>query len=808
MTSHFLKLSFRNLFRRKFSTLANILGLAIGFTGFIAILIYVLEERSYDRHIPERENIYRVVHNTFNKDRKMIILSALFHEHLERIPEIKSTARIFGHQVAGTMRSEKTEVLEQKMIIADAPFLGMFGYELEKGTLESFRNNPTGIVMSQDAAQKYFGDKDPMGEVLNFRDRVDFTVVGILKERPGKSHLDFDLVANFEGMRQLNTHMFTHWGNHSTTYYVKLQEDANPNDAGEKIFDLYDEVRGTTFGEKGHFMYLQPLNTIYLESSGIESSSFMLAGNATTLYILSVAAIMILLLACVNYINLTTAQATRRAREVGVRKVLGAGRKQLLRYFLSESLLLCVIAFLVSLVLLEMFLPVFFGIVETSLQMDYLGTGNLWIWLPGIVILVALLAGLYPGAVMSGFQPLDVLKGSTALISRKVQSGLNANLRYRQILLVLQITISVALVLASTFIVRQNQFAMQDTGFEKENLIVIHNPSFPEVNQNYHRLKNTLETYPFITAVSGGAHVPTETVGNQGHLSLLGQASDQSQPVYFAPVDFGYFEALQTKVLQGRTFDKSFAMDSTTHVVLNESAARALGLNNPVGEVISGFWDGTNKKVIGMVEDMNFQSVHNKVQPTAFFLNYEFRDYGPASQRILVRFRHNNISEVTEAIEKAWKENMPGSAVSYFFMDQQYEKLYQSELQTAGMGSIFSFLAILLAIMGLWGTTAYVLNSRRKEFGIRKVLGASSLRLAKMISLEFTVMAFISSVIAWGVVYYFIDGWLENFVYSIRISFLPFVVTAMVAWALCMLIVNTIVFNEARHNPVKALKHE
>ncbi len=808
MTGHFLKLGFRNLLRRKFSSLVNILGLAIGFTGFIAISLYVLEERAYDRYHPERENVYRIVHNTFNKDRQMLVLSALFHEHLEGIPEIERVTRVLSYSMSGIVQVGETELMERKLIIADAEFFPLLGFELQEGSLESFAENPYGIILSTNAAQKYFGDSNPIGQVLKYSNMIDFTVEGVLKESPGKSHMDFELVANFEAMRNVNDHMFTHWGNHSTVYYMQLRADADPELTGKKIFDLYDEVRGTTFRERGFYMYLQPLGKMYLASSGIETSAFMLTGNATTLYIFSVSAVLIILLACVNYVNLTTARATQRAREVGMRKVLGAGRKQLMQLFLSESLLLCLLSFVLSLGLLEIFLPYFSEVIGTQLEMSYTGMGAFWLWLLSIVIVVALLSGFYPGIVMSGFRPLEVLKGSTALISRRVQSGLNLNLRYRQLLIIVQITISVGLVLASTLIIRQNHFAMKEPGFEKENLIVIFNRQSSDINQNYHRLKNTLETYPFIVSVSGGAHVPTESVGNQGQLRLTHQGPEEAQPISFAPVDFGYFETLGARLLEGRVFDPSYSTDSVKHVVLNQSAARALGLTDPVGAVLRGFWYDDDKQVIGLLEDMHFQSVHNRVQPTAFFMNYEFREFGPGTLRMLVRFRHDNLREVVETIENAWEETNPGYAVSYFFMDERYDSLYQNELQTAGMGKLFSYFAIILAVLGLWGTTAYVLNAKRKEFGIRKVLGASSSRLSRMISLEFSLLVLVSNLIAWPMVYFFIDNWLDSFVYRTQIHFLPFLIVGVLAWALCMIIVNTIAINEARRNPIETLKYE
>jgi putative ABC transport system permease protein len=808
MTGHFLKLSIRNILRKKFSSLVNILGLAIGFMGFIAISLYVMEERSYEKYHPDRDNIYRIVHNTFNKDRSVLMLPVLFHEHLEGVPEIERTVRILSYTMGGNYRVGDVELLERNVLYADVNFFEMFGFELAHGSLQTFEENPNSLILTPAAAQRYFGDENPIGQIINSNNHIDLTVAGVLNESPFNSHLDFDMVANFEGMRNINSHMFTAWGNHSTVYYLKLRNGADPLLAGQKIFDLYDDVRGLKLRENGHFMHLQPLSEVYLHSAGIESSSYMKTGSATTLYIFSVSAILIILLACVNYINLTTARATQRAREVGVRKVLGAGRNELMKQFLGESLLICLLAFALSLVLLELFLPWFSELIGTKISMNYTGMGYFWPVLLAVVLIVALFSGFYPGVVMSGFQPLDVLKGSTALISRKVQSGLNLNLRYRQLLIMVQIAISVGLVLASVLIVRQNHFAMRSPGFEKENLIVVMIPQTMNINQNYHRLKNALEGYPFIVSISGGAHVPTESVGNLGRLRLSDQDPENVQPVYFCPVDFGYFETLGARMLHGREFDVSYSTDSVNHVVLNQSAVQALGITDPVGQVIKGFWDGVDKQVIGVVEDIHFQSVHNTVQPTAYFLSYIYHYYGPATQKMLVRFRHNNLSEVVDAVEKAWEDSFSGYVTSYYFMDQRYDNLYQKELQTAGMGKLFSYFAIILAVLGLWGTTAYVLNAKRKEFGIRKVLGASSLRLARMISLEFTILVIIASLIALPLVYFFIDNWLDNFVYRTQIHYFPFLLIAWLAWLLCMVIVNTIAFYEARRNPVETLKYE
>lgn len=808
MTGHFLKLSFRNLFRRKLSSLVNIVGLAIGFTGFIAISLYVIEERSYDSYHPDSENIYRIVHNTFSKDRKVLMISVLFHEHLERIPEIESTVRVLSYSMGGDFRTDEVELHERNVIYADVSFFDMFGFGLAHGSLQTFADNPNSIILTRTAAHRYFGDENPIGQTITYSNFVDLTVAGILDDISFNSHLTFDMVVNFEGMRNMNSHMFTEWGNHSTVYYLKLRSDADPFLTGQKIFDLYDEVRGTKFRENDHIMYLQSLRDVYLHSAGIESSSFMKTGNANTLHIFSVSAILIILLACVNYINLTTAKATSRAREVGMRKVLGAGQGELMKQFLGESLLLCLLAFALSLGLLELFLPYFSDIIGTDISIKYLDSGYFWPVLLMVVIGVAFFSGLYPGIVMSGFQPLDVLKGSAVLISRKVQSGMNLNLRYRQLLIIVQIAISVGLVLASILIVRQNHFAMRSPGFDKENLIVIMLPQTAEINQNYHRLKNALESYPFIVGISGGAHVPAESAGNLGRLRLTDQEPDEAQPVYFCPVDFGYFKTLGATILQGREFDVSYSTDSVNHVVLNQSAVNAMGLTNPVGKTIRGFWDDVDKQVIGVVEDIHFQSVHNTVQPMAYFMNYVFYYYGPATMKMLVRFNHNNLTEVVEAVEKAWSESIPGYVASYFFMDQRYDNLYQNELQTAGMSRLFSYFAIILAVLGLWGTTAYVVNAKRKEFGIRKVLGASSMHLANMISIEFTIMAVVANMIVWPIVYYFIDNWLDNFVYRTPIHFFPFLLVGLMAWLLCMVIVNTIALNEARRNPVETLKYE
>ncbi len=813
-TMVFLKLTFRQMLRQKYSTLINILGLSIGIGSFIIIALYVYNESIYDRFHENKDKIYRVTSNVFNPDFESAQLPARFYEHLrDEIPEVEKLTRVFRTNSTFILEYQENKVRTQSDVYVDPDFLEMFSFTLLSGTLYDFAENPQAAFLTKDFAERLFQGEDPVGKPFLFYfpggGTNEFMVAGIVDNVPEHSHLQFEVVYNIESMRSINTHMFESWGNHSSTYYVMPRDDADIAGLPAKIQNLFGTVSHESFLSDIFAFHLQPLEDIYLGSSHIRAVPTVESGSRSTIYIFSVSAVLILLLACLNYINLSSAKSVMRSREVGVRKVLGASRGKLVGSFLAESFVMSFIALIVGVAFAELFIPRFNLLSGNDIALADGWPGLLLLVLPGLWIMVSLLSGTYPAFVLSRFNPVVVLKGHAfAENALKFKGG--SGLRLRQLLIVVQFAISIGLIVSSLVLYQQTSHAMRHSGFEKESLIVVRNEMNPQMRRVYEAFRNEMEQYPFITHVSSGTHAPTDRKGNQGMLRQPHQPADENRRIYFSPIDYGYFETLGATMRSGRTFDMNFATDSTEAVILNEAAARDLDLMDSIGVTLRGFWDDhPEKKLVGIVEDIHYQSVHQEVLPTAFFILHETVYQPPASYNMLVRFNTRNITGVTDAVEQAWSNASTGSnAASWYFMDERYENLYRSELQTASLSRIMTLLAILIACMGLVGTAFYVMESRRKEFGVRKVLGASVLNLTNLVSKEFSLLIVLSCLIAWPLSFYFMDQWLNNFAYRIDLSPWFFISAGLGGLILALVVVNALTFSHARRNILDSLKYE
>lgn len=812
MLLNFFKLTLRNLLRNRFSTIVNLLGLALGFATFILIALYVYDENQYDKFHEKGDRIFRLYHNTFNPERQMTNLPALLYDPLvEGLPEAEAIVRIFGDHTKSVFEHNEKRFRQERIFFADPSFFDIFSFGIEKGSIDFFRENIQSILITPAVAEKFFEDENPVGQTLRYSDALDLVVAGILKEPPVLSHLQFEVIINLEARRQFSAHMFENWGNYSSHYYFLLRPDANPEEVADKALGLFTEARGANFQSENVRLWLQPLKEVYLGSGRIETSGFGVgSGNPSTVAIFAISSILILLLACFNYVNLATAKAVSRAREVGMRKVLGANRKNLTWYFLSESFVLVFVALVFGVALAELAVPLFAQMTGKQVSLGMISPVFLITGLLFLLMIVGFISGLYPAFVMSRFEPVKVLKGSTAISGQQMRNMLGINLRMRQVLLILQFAVSIGLVVGSLVILGQTRHALNNAGFKKEAIIIVRNNWSPEMINVYNRFRNEMSQYPFVDAISTGLHVPGEHIGNQGYLRQPDQTREEAQLTVFASVDYNYFDVLGAKIIEGRNFDAQMATDSSEAVILNQSAVRALGLEDPVGTMITGFWDTQNrtKRIIGVVEDIHFLSMHQPVLPTAFLFWFYYRDYSPASHQFMVKINSASLVEPVETIKKVWGDIVPSHPIDFYFLEERYENMYRAEIQTGNSARVFTILALLIACMGLLGTTAYIMEARKKEFGIRKVLGASVFRLTRMISFEFSILVLLSVIIAWPVTYYFLSRWLDNFVYRINLSHWFFIAAGLACWLLAMITINILAYNQARKNPVEALKYE
>ncbi len=805
-----LKLTFRHLIRQKFSALINILGLSLGIGSFILISLYVYDGYRYDLFHEKGDRIYRLNSNTFNPEERSAQMPARFFSHVEEeIPEIEKAVRLFSTNSPTTLSHGEHSVVASRDLYVDPSFLEIFSFEILSGSLMDFADNHNAVFLTRTTAENLFGGDDPIGEIVSFTAQgrvIEFIVQGIMEDVPKHSHLQFDYLVNFEYMRSLNSHMFEVWGNYSSVYYFMLREGAETEVVSKKIQQLFGEVNHENFLKDIYSFGLQPLTDIYLGSAGIQASLPIEIGNKSAVYIFSISAILLLVLACLNYINLSSARSVARSREVGVRKVLGASSGQLIRLFLFESFIVSSIALIIGFGLAEMFLPAFSQISGKALSMGSGGIGFLFAIMLGLWVVVSLFSGLYPAFVLSRFNPAAVLKGSAVVIGA---SGKRKGLRSRQLLIVAQFAISIGLMASSLILFQQTSHGLKHSGFNKESLIVVRNGFSGQMTQIYDAFRNEMNQYPFVTNISAGTNVPTSRIGNQGRLQQPHLPAEESRRVYLSPIDFGFFETLEAKIIAGRDLDVQFSTDSTEAVVLNETAARSLGLMDSIGVVLTGFWDGHDKKLVGIVEDVHFQSIHENVRPTAFFVLHRMIYQPPASYNMLVRFNSQNLEEVTGAIERAWDNaSSSGNPAIWYFMDERYDSLYRAELQTGQLSRILTLLAIVIACMGLIGTAFYVMESRRKEFGIRKVLGASVLGLSRLVSKEFALLILLSCIIAWPLSYYFMDRWLDGFAYRIDLSVWYFVLAGLAGLLLALAVINSLTLTHAKKNVLDSLKYE
>ncbi len=806
-----LKNVFRSLMRQKFSSLINIIGLALGMGSFMIITIFVYTEMKFDRFHEKGDRIYRIVGNTFNPSSFSATLPLPFYPHLkEEVPELEEVIRVRGAFMPPELATDSISISQSGVLFVDPEFMTVFSFGLLAGDLNAFGEDPNSILITAEVAERLFGNENPIGKTVRYYNAFNLVVRGVLEDVPEYSHLQFSALIPFEFQRSLNTFPFVTWGNYSTTFYAQVREGSDIPLLEEKLLSLYAGLRNRDFSDGQSRFILQPLRSIYLASDDISSATVpVLSGNQSAVYIFSVSAVLILLLACLNYVNLTSAKSTMRAREVGVRKVLGAGVGSLVRKFLVESFYVSLFALVIGIALVEIALPYFANFSGKDIGFFNIPISMRIAYLAGLLLLVTLLSGLYPAFILSRLKTVTVLKGSSALISRQLQGRSGPNFRMRQVMIIAQFAISTGLIIASLIMYGQTHHALKHSGFERESLLVVKNRAGGAMTQRYNAIRNELEKYPYITQVSGGSHVPTQSLGLMSGLRQPHQDTEDCKLVYIAYVDFGYFEALGVNISCGRSFDLLNATDSSEVVILNRTAANDLEIREADGILLTGFGDEYNRRVIGIVEDVHFRSVLKKVNPKAFLIRHTAGYQPPASNQILIRYETGYLADVSNAVDIAWQNHAPeGETLEYFFMNTQYENLYRSELQTGKVALIFTILAILIAAMGLLGTTVYVMEARKKEMGIRKVLGATTARLSAMITKEFTILIVLANVIAWPLTFYFMSRWLDQFAYRLEVSIWIFLLAGMTGLLLALLIVNSLVYRQAIRNPVESLKYE
>jgi len=797
MFKNYFKAAYRNLLNNKGFTFINILGLAIGIASFTIISLFVYHELSFDRYHEKANRIYRIVEN-LRTDTEVLFQSTssppMGPAFAREFPEVVGYVRF--NQNGHLVHKDDKIIFEEDCYLVDSTVFDVFSWHLIKGNPKKALAKPNSIVLTEATAKKYFGDTDPIGQMLEM-DHENFVVTGILQEIPENSHFRFDILISFSTFSSKNKEAESNaWYWNSFHTYLLLADGKSPENLKAKMPAFIEKYIGKQSREYKMFysdLPLQPLTSIYLEIP--RSWENGKRGSESNLFILSIVAVFTLLIACFNYVNLATARASRRIKEVGLRKVLGAERSALVKQFLGESMLVCFIAMLLGVGVTILILPQFNGLVETSLTLDA-GRGSIWLALLAGSGLLGILSGAYPAFVVSGFHPLQIF--------RKAPGSLFSNQWLRTMLVSAQFVISITLI-AGTLLVFDQLGLMRtiNLGFEKERTLILNFSGGNKINEHLESVKNELKTIPGVSAVSTSYTVPGESTTNLASQVEMKEGSMSETNINTFVLDYDFIPNYGISVIAGRTFSRNFPADDTTAFVINEAAVKSFGWTTPktaLGRKVNQ--QGKKGTIVGVVKDFHYRSLHYMIEPLLIHINVNW------FQKFSVKIQSDNIPATVAAIGEKWKSLAPDLPFNYSFLDQDYDRLYKSEDQLSRIVSIFSALAIFIACLGLIGLTSFSVERRFKEIGIRKVLGASAGGVVMLISKEFIKLILISFVIAIPLTYYMLNLWLTNFTDRITIGPVTFVVAGLSVLLISWAVISYLSIRAALANPVESLRTE
>jgi putative ABC transport system permease protein len=803
MIKNYLKVAARSILKQKGFSIINIVGLAIGIACSILIFIFVTHELSYDRFHEKSERIYRLAVRASvgdTKIRQTYSSSMTFKRLLAEFPEIETGVKFLNLGRTPIVLGEKT-YYESKFFAVDSTFFDVFSVPLIHGDPRTVLTEPNTMVISRDTAIKYFGNTDASGKILRAEfsygiGGIDFEITGVSENLPSNSHFHYDLLVSSATFPNFIND--PGWSSNNFVSYFVLREGASPQKLGEKIKEFTRKYMGgekyDAWVAKGNYweFYLQPITKIHLTSD--LNGEFEANGNETYVYIFSVISIIILLIACINFMNLSTAKSSLRAKEVGMRKVVGSGRRRLVIQFLSESTLLSYIALAIGIGIVIILLPLYKNLIGRQLEIHYFDNFVVIPSLLALGLIVGVISGSYPAFFLSSFKPIAVLKGMT--------SGGKGGSWMRNILVVFQFTISIFLIIGTLVVNQQLRFFQtKKLGFDKEQVLVIRNPG--ALGSNTASFKEALRKYSSIMNVSGSNTLPGRSFGNIG---FGAEGVDESFTLNLCVCDYDFLDTLKLELSKGRFFSKEFASDSHA-AVLNEKAVELLGWDDPIGKRINNWAENRgNFTVIGVIKDYHYESLHQEIRPQALFLSGGYYQRGEGY--ISVRLNTENVPGTIKDVESTWKNFAPNKPFEYSFLDEDYDRLYLNEKQTRKLFSIFSFLAIFIACLGLFGLASFIADRKTKEIGIRKILGASVPRIVNILNKSFVKWVIVANLVAWPVAWFVMDRWLQNFAYRIDLSLWMFALAAVLALLIALITVSFQSVKAALRNPADSLRYE
>jgi putative ABC transport system permease protein len=803
MLKNVIKVSYRNFGKHKFNSFINIAGLTIGLTSAIFIFLYIQDERSFDTQFANYDRIYRanLVGRFQNQDFRIAVTSAPMAAALASdFPEVERSTRVnsFGNPI---VRYKENSFIESNFYQADSSFFDLFSWPLIQGNSSNALSRKNAIVISEKMAKKYFGNENPIGKILEIGDSKEkYEVKGIMRNWPANSHLCPDFISSFvsnDYSRDPN------WISNNIYTYVKLKENQKGAVLESKFPAMIEKYVGPQMeqfmggslkqalanGSKWGYTLI-PIADIHLKSDyTVEARP---TGSSGSIYIFTIIAILIITIACINFMNLSTAKSSARAKEVALRKILGSQRGKLMIQFIIESLFFSMVSLLLALFLVELLMPLFNSLSGKELYLSFASP----ISILGLILLgifVGLLAGSYPAFFLSSFEPLRIFRSE--LIKAKAKFSL------RGVLVVLQLTITIALFISTLVISKQMSFVQnKKLGFDKENVLVIERTG--ALGRNAGTFKQELRKIPEIKTMSYSSNVPGEVIGMEAY-NLEGLGPEGVRAYKNMSADEDLQGALNLEMASGRWFSRDMPSD-TNSCIVNEALIRATGIKDPLSSSLlraTGDKHWLKQKIVGVVKDFHNESLHQNISPLVIWF--------PVNPNLMViRLNNGNPVEAVAKIKTIWDRILPDQPFTYSFLDNKWMALYKNEQKSKSLFTIFSILSIFIATLGLLGIAVFTAEKRTKEIGIRKVLGANITMIIKIMTREIYVFALIASILSWIIAYYFTKGWLNNFYYRVEVSVWTFILSSALALFIAIITVGSISFFAARSNPVKSIHYE
>jgi predicted permease len=775
MFKNYFKIALRNIKKNKTYSFINVFGLALGIAVCSLILLWVQDELSYDSYHNNLDNIYEVVLNVEGEwwDSSNWALSPILKQ---QYPEVERATRYAGR--TRLLKYRESSFYESGTFV-DEDFFEMFTYQFVKGNPKTALSTINSIILTEETATKYFASEDPIGKVLTMSNETNLTVTGIIKNVPANSTFQFSFLAPVKlfGEERLNS-----WWVESKSYLL-LKENTRADDFIEKISGIV--MKYDTRTKQKVEVFLRPYNRLHLYSlSG--------TGPILYVYIFSVIALLILLIACINFMNLAAARARTRAKEIGLRKVVGAVKTNIIRQFLSESIILSFIALLFAVILVKLFLPAFNTLSGKHLLLNISSNLSHILGLFGLTLFTGLVSGSYPAFVLSSFKPVNVLKTS-------MSSGPSKSL-FRKILVVSQFTAAIILIISTVVIYKQlNYIRNRNLGFNREHIVII--PFNKSLSKNYQSYKNEIKQNPNIINVTTASNVPT-SIGNINPVYWEGQTTANYKTINWVAVDYDYFDTFEMNIIDGRKFSKEYSTDLQNYIV-NEEVVKLMGFESVVGKMFS-IWQNEGQ-IIGVVKNFHSRSLHTGIVPIVFTIDPRWRW---SLSRIFVKIKPNNIPGTLDYLKSTAVKFASGYPFNYSFLDEHFDRQYQGDRQIGTIFKYFSSIAIFISCLGLFGMAVYMVGQRTKEIGIRRVLGASKSYIMMLLSKEFLALIIIANIIAWPLAYIVTEKLLGSYAFKTDITIWIFISAGVLTLLLTLFTISVQIMKAARANPVEALKYE